>query len=243
VARAQEARERCDQAENRLEKETNQRLMAERRLRELEKDRLRQLQAVKVEGAKTLKVMLAHGEMKAKLKKAEGRIKEVENDARSLTLALARADQKRAEAEATARAAEEKAQKIEALFLGEEVAAHEAAERNLVFGFLVYENRRHELLGMERAYRSAEKRRRQQADDLKNFRLKQNAKLSSMSEQSPLAESEFTSFDSPIPLDDHHRRRATGQAELKVNPKFIVYGLAITLILVVVGWALRAAFL
>ncbi len=80
----------------------------------------------------------------ARAQEAEEKRESAENYARSLKLALAEADQKRAKAEATARAAEENADKIKALFLGAEAVAHEATESHLVFGFLIFENRRAE---------------------------------------------------------------------------------------------------
>ncbi|MGH9852095.1 MAG: hypothetical protein ACREBD_19840 [Blastocatellia bacterium] len=139
---AQTAEEKREQAEHRLKQETNQRLVAEQRLRELEEYRLRQLQAVKNEGVKTIKTALAHAG--ARLKEANGRIKAAENYAKSLALALAEANRKRAKAEAIARAAEEKAHRIKAFFPGSEAAAHEATERYLLFGFLIFANRRAE---------------------------------------------------------------------------------------------------
>jgi hypothetical protein len=50
------------------------------------------------------------------------------------------AEQKRAEAEAIARAAMEKVHKIETLFMGTDAGAYEEAERHLVFGLLVFAN-------------------------------------------------------------------------------------------------------
>jgi hypothetical protein len=50
------------------------------------------------------------------------------------------AERKRAEAEAVAQAAMEKAQKMESLLLGAEAGDREDAERQLVFGFLVFAN-------------------------------------------------------------------------------------------------------
>jgi hypothetical protein len=50
------------------------------------------------------------------------------------------AEQKRAEAEAIARAAMEKVHKIEKLFMGAGADAYEDAERRLVFGLLVFSN-------------------------------------------------------------------------------------------------------
>jgi hypothetical protein len=113
-ARAQAAEEKREQAEHRLKQETNQRLVAEKRLRELEEHRLRQLQAVKA----------------------------AENYAKSLALALGEANRKKAKAEAIARAAEEKAHRIKAFFPGADAAAHEATERDLLFGFLIFANRK-----------------------------------------------------------------------------------------------------
>jgi hypothetical protein len=50
------------------------------------------------------------------------------------------ADQKRAEAEAIARAALEKVHKVEKLFMGADAGAYDDAERRLVFGLLVFAN-------------------------------------------------------------------------------------------------------
>ncbi|HEU0173870.1 MAG TPA: hypothetical protein VFV58_06370 [Blastocatellia bacterium] len=50
------------------------------------------------------------------------------------------ADQKRAEAEAIARAALEKVHKVEKLFMGADEGAYDDAERRLVFGMLVFAN-------------------------------------------------------------------------------------------------------
>ncbi len=142
LAKAREAEERREQAENRLEQETNQRLVAERRLKEFEEDRQRLLQAVEIEKVITLKAALAHREVTARLKEAEGQINEAENEARAVTIALADADRKIAEAAATARAAEEEAHEIKALFLGEDAADRKDTERRLAFGFLIFSNKR-----------------------------------------------------------------------------------------------------
>jgi hypothetical protein len=188
VARAKEARERCVRAENKLEQETNQRLVAEQRLRDIEQVRLRQLQAM---------------------------IKVAENDARSLTLALARADQKRAEAEASARAAKEKAHQIESFYLGGEAAGRHTRERDLKFGLLIFENKRHEMSGME----------------------------CGLPDHAPIAEDEFTSFNLMKPVDDEHTDRVTKQKELRIKPKFIVYSTVIMSLLVGVCWLLSGASL
>jgi hypothetical protein len=187
VARAQEAREKCVRAENKLEQETNQRLVAEQRLREIEEVRLRQLQAM---------------------------IKVAENDARSLTLALARADQKRAEAEATARAAKEKAHQIESFYLGAKTAGHHSTERDLKFGLLIFENKRHEMSGMECA----------------------------LPKQAPFAEDKFTSLNLPKSVGEL-TDRVTKLKELRIRPKFIVYSTVIMSLLVGVYWLLSGAFL
>ncbi len=240
IARAQEARDRCARAENKLEQETNQRLVAEKRLKELELDRLRQLQAVKLEGFKTLRAVRAHGEAEARLKLAEGRIKEAENDARSLTLALARADQKRAEAEATARAEREKAHKIESLYLGMEDEPKEAIHRRLIFGLLVFANKRQETWGMEWALRSAEEKRRKLGANLKRPTQKQNPNTQPGHDQESYAGDEFTYYDWLKFNDDKKTNRLTEHNQLWVNPKFIVYSMVITLLVGVV-WLLSAA--
>ena len=72
--KAHVAEEKCEQAETRLEQETKQRQMAENRLRELEDERLRQRQEIELEGAKSLKAMLEHGELEARLNEAERRV-------------------------------------------------------------------------------------------------------------------------------------------------------------------------
>src|SRR5262245_58957785 len=77
------------------------------------------------------------------------------------------ADQKRAEAEAIARAAMEKANKFESLFLGAEADVRDDAERQLVFGFLVFSNGKAEVedsetskdLGAHEANRAARRPR------------------------------------------------------------------------------------
>jgi hypothetical protein len=119
-------------------------LGAEQRLRDFEEDRPRQPQAAEIERMKTTEAALAHKVAEARLKHAEGRIKEAEKDVTTLTLALTKAYQKKAEAEAAVRVAEEKANKIEALVFGAETDDHEDVERNLVFGLLVFSNTRAE---------------------------------------------------------------------------------------------------
>jgi hypothetical protein len=72
---------------------------------------------------------------------AEARARVAEKKFEQSENRLERETNQRLMAEATARAAEEKAQKIEALVLGAEPSDHEAEERNLVFGLLVYSNK------------------------------------------------------------------------------------------------------
>jgi hypothetical protein len=64
------------------------------------------------------------------------------------------ADQKRAEAEAIARAALEKVHKVEKLFMGADEGAYDDAERRLVFGLLVFANEKE-----KKAARKAAKKR------------------------------------------------------------------------------------
>ena len=64
------------------------------------------------------------------------------------------AEQKRAEAEAIARAAMEKVHKIESLFMGADAGAYEDPERRLVFGLLVFSNEKDK----KRARRAAKRK-------------------------------------------------------------------------------------
>src|SRR5262245_13287892 len=79
----------------------------------------------------------------AQTRAAEARARVAEKKFEQSENRLERETNQRLMAETTARAAEEKAQKIEAL-LGAEPGDHEAAEKNLVFGLLVYENKKSE---------------------------------------------------------------------------------------------------
>src|SRR5262245_26463149 len=93
----------------------------------------------------SIKVVIAELEKRrarlfAQTRAAEARARVAEKKFEHSENRLERETNQRLMAEATARAAEEKAQKIEAL-LGADPGDHEAAERNLVFGFLVYENK------------------------------------------------------------------------------------------------------
>src|SRR5215468_3118895 len=129
--RAREAEEKCEQIESKLEREANQRLMAEDRLRDLEDERQRQLQAAEIESAKTLKATLEreHEEVEARLKEAEERVEEAESKAGRLALALAEAERGRAEAETLAQVARDDAREIESLFAGAESRLKEVEGR------------------------------------------------------------------------------------------------------------------
>jgi hypothetical protein len=111
-ARAKEAEERCMQAESILERELNQRLLAEQRLRGLEDDRLRQIQAPPV-GAPQARIPTPYVETGVWLKEPERRAKEAHTEIEPLTLALMEAEQKRVKAEALAQAASDKARELE----------------------------------------------------------------------------------------------------------------------------------
>ncbi len=128
-ARARESEKRLEQAEARLREETNQRLLVEQRLRDSEDERLRQQQTVELEAEKTLKATVAHSELEAELKEAEGRIKEAESKAEDLTLALAEADRKWAEAEAIAQVARDDAREIDSLYVGAEARLKDLESR------------------------------------------------------------------------------------------------------------------
>ncbi len=233
-ARAQVAEEKYEQAKCRLEEESNQRFAAEQRLKNLEQERLRQLQVVEVEKVKTQEALLAHGELKARLKKAEKRIKESERDATALTIALAKAYQKRDEAEATARASEEKAQIIESLFLRSDAGSHEAVKGHLVFGLLVFASRK-KVLEMELALRDVEEKYRQQEDDFKGLLQKQETNLQPIPEKALLSAGENTTRNllkpaEPVVVDDEHAFDAPEDNVVEINLKFIIYGVVVTIL-------------
>ena len=240
-ARAQEAEEKCVRAESRLEQETNQRLAAEHRLREFEGDRLRQQEEVEIERKKALEAAQAHEDAEARLKRAESRIKEAENDATSLTLALAKAYQKKSEAEATARAVEEKANIIEALFLRSEGGASVAVEGHLLFGLLICASKS-KMRAIAKAIRNVEARHRPQEDYLENLLQKQTAKLRSTPETANLIEGEYKSLDSMKSVDDVHASCVAEQKGFGTKLKFMFYGIVIMLL---IGgcWGLITAFL
>ena len=129
--RAREAEEKCDQIESKLEREANQRLEAEHRLRDLEEERLRQLQAAEIESVKTLKSALEQErqEVEVRLNEAEERIKRAESKAEELTHTLAEAERRRAEAENLANVARDDAREIESLFAGAEARLKEVDNR------------------------------------------------------------------------------------------------------------------
>jgi hypothetical protein len=240
-ARAREAEEKCEQAENRLKQETNQRLVVEQRLREFEADRLRQQQSVEIERVKTQKAVNAQGEAEARLKKVENRMKEAENDATSLTLALAKAYQKRSEAEASARAVEEKANIIQALFLRSETAKRVTIEGQLIFGLLIFASRS-KMKAMERAIRNVEARHRPKEDYLKNLLEKPTAKLHAIPEKTTVTEGDPTSLNLLKSVEDYPACHVTVQNGLWIKFKFMIYGMVIMLM---IGgcWELIKAFL
>jgi colicin import membrane protein len=137
-ARLKEAEEKCEQAEDRLERELRERLLAEQRLKELEENRLRQ-QTITIEAPQARTSTWAQGvagagigagtgaatkdatkelqakakESEAKIREAEARSKETEAEIQTLMVALMEAEQKRAKAEALAHAAADRARAIE----------------------------------------------------------------------------------------------------------------------------------
>jgi hypothetical protein len=150
VTRTHALEEKYQQAEQRLEQETAQRLVAEQRLHELEDEYLQRLAAAEAEELKRLEAELAREEAEARLQEAVGRVREIESRvqaeadlralaeqaldeaetrARAASQALTAAEQKRTEAEQNARRAEQNARDIEALVGEAEAIAHAAGER------------------------------------------------------------------------------------------------------------------
>jgi hypothetical protein len=228
-ARAQEAEEKRELAESRLEQEANLRLEAEQRLREIEDDRFRQLQAVDNERMKKTEAALAHDEAEARLKQAERRIKEAEKDVTSLTLAVAKAYQKKAEAEAAARAAEEKVQIIQSLFLRSEASTHVAVDGNLLFGLLIFASKS-KLWAIDKAIRNVDARHRPQEDYLGNLLQKETAKLRSIPETATLTERANKSVNLLKSVVDDRACRVTEQIGLGIKLKFTILGMVIMLL-------------
>ena len=227
--RAREAEEKFEQFKSRLKQETNQRLGAEQRHRDIEEDRPRQLQAAEIERMKPTEAAMAPEVAEARLKQAERRIKEAEKDVTTLTLALTKAYQKKAEAEATARAVEEKAKIIQALFLRSETTTRIAIEGNLIFGLLVFASKS-KITAMERAIRNVDARHGTQGDYLKNLLQKQTAGLPSIPEKATLAEGEFTSLNMLKSGDEDQACTVIQEIGFGTKLKFMVYGMIIMLL-------------
>jgi len=118
------------------------------------------------------------------------------------------AEQKRAEAEAIARAAMEKVHKIEKIFMGAGADAYEDAERRLVFGLLVFSNDKEK----KAAARKAAKRK--------------------VTATAPL-----NARRQPALIEYEVRGQGLG-----TKLKFAFYGLAVALLVLVVGWLLVEAY-
>ena len=164
---------------------------------------------------------------------AEARAREAEKKCERAENKLEQETNQRLVAEATVRVAEEKAQKIEALVLGEEASEHDAAERNLVFGFLVYANRKAEAGAGEAKSQlparieAGRKARREQGSD------------SGAIELTMWKEGEFSSSNLLKSVGDDRTRRETERKGPGIKRKFILYSTAITL-LVGMYWLLIA---
>jgi|SRR5215831_4649384 len=188
VAKAQEAQDRCQRAENRLEQVTNHQLVAEHQFREL----------------------------------------------------LVKADQKRVEAEAMARAAEEKAHKIESIFLGEGEVTHKATERKLVFGLLMFANKGAGAIAHQatKKHKVAEARPRTLSEARESLAaIEQNSRGLKRANRIP----EVSIRQLPKPVNDEYMARVTEQTDLGFKLKFIVYGMIIMLLLVGVFWMLTSS--
>ena len=123
-AMARSVEERFQQSEFRLTQELDQRSLLEQLLRELEEKSKEQLKERETKELELYDALLFREEAEARLKEAETRLL----DAGSTSVALDESNQQRIEAEAAARAMEEKARKIEALLIEAEAVAHEATE-------------------------------------------------------------------------------------------------------------------
>ncbi|MCI0390950.1 MAG: hypothetical protein MOB07_19570 [Acidobacteria bacterium] len=125
-ASSEAAEAKLQQTEVRLTQELDQRTFLEQLLRELEEKSREQQRARETKELELYDALLSREELEARLKEAESRLM----DAGTAKIALTEELQKRAEAEAAARAVEEKARNIEALLIEAEAVAHEATERH-----------------------------------------------------------------------------------------------------------------
>jgi hypothetical protein len=125
-AAAQSAEEKCEQVEFRLTQEMDQRALLEQRIRELEEKFWDQQRARETRELEINDVLLAREQAEARLREVETRLLEAGNTA----FALTEANQRRAEAEAAVRNADENARTLEALLMEAEAVAHEATERH-----------------------------------------------------------------------------------------------------------------
>jgi|SRR5215813_4781916 len=188
VAKAQEAQERCQRAENKLEQVTNHQLVAEHQFRAL----------------------------------------------------LVKADQKRVEAETMARAAEEKAHKIESLFLGEEEVTHKATDRKLVFGVLMFANKGAKSIAHQptKKHKVAEARPRTLSEAKESLAaIEQDSR--GLKWANRIAEGSDRQL--PKPVKAEYMARVTEQTDLGFKLKFIFYGMIIMLLLVGVFWMLTSS--
>ena len=176
---------------------------------------------------------------------AEARAQEAEEKCERAENRLEQETNQRLVAEATARVAEEKAHQIESLVLGADAKDHNAAERNLVFGFLVYSNK-----GAEADARKAKSQRpaRVEAKSQRPARIEARRKApretgdaSAAIELTLWKEGEFTSSNLLKSVGDDRACRVTKQKGLGTKHKIIIYGTVITL-LVGAYWLLIPAF-
>ena len=242
--KAREAEEKRRHAEIRMERATNQLFVAELRLKEIEDERQSHLRAIEIERDKAQKAAQANLDAENRMKNAEKRVKEAENEATTLTVALTKAYQKKAEAEANARALEEKAQIIETLFLRSEAvtqtAAHVTVEGNLIFGLLIFASKS-KLRAIEKAIRDIDAKYEPQAEYLSNLLQKHTAKLRPINGKAGLeTEAESSSVYSSLDVDQASSAKA--QKGLVSRLRFIIYGMLITQ-LVGMCWGFITEFL
>src|SRR5262249_55306664 len=196
---------------------------------------------------------------------AEARAQEAEEKCERAENRLEQETNQRLVAEATARVAEEKAHQIESLVLGADARDHNAAERNLVFGFLVYSNKgakadarkaksqrpaRIEAKSQRPARIEAKSQRpaRVEAKSQRPARIEARRKVpretwdaSAAIELTLWKEGEFTSSNLLKSVGDDRACCVTEQKGLGIKHKFIIYGAVITL-LVGAYWLLIPAF-
>ncbi len=187
-----------------------------------------------------IKIVIAELEQRraklyAQARAAEARAQRAEEKREFAETRLEQETSHRLVAEATARAAEEKSHKIEALVLGAKAGDREATERNLLFGLLVFSNRRAEAIVPGTALQPPAQ---VEAEGMTQDKFEE---ARAAIELTMWKEGEFTSSNLLKSVDDDHSGPITGRQGMLIKLKFIA-SCTLIFLLVVAYWMLIAAF-